>query len=259
MVNSEWYVCARQVSRPAFRLFCFPYAGSSGSLSVFREWARALPAWIEVLTLELPGRGRRYGQPLLSSLTDVSSRLVQVTAPLTDLPYAFAGHSIGALIAFELTRALRSRVARLPRALLVSGKRAPQLPHPQRLHQLPEAQLVEALREYNGTPSEVLQNPELMELFLPILRADFALAETYVHRSEAPFAIPLHAFGGHEDAGVGQDCLRAWGSHTTGTFSCEMFPGDHFFLQGEGRQQLQARVVDLVMQMAAVRTEGVAA
>lgn len=228
------------------RLFCFPYAGGSAGLTVFREWATELPESVEVLALEMPGRGRRYGEPLIGDLRKLTASLRSEIAPLLDLPCVFFGHSVGALVSFELCRALQAAGKPMPELLIASGKRAPHLPHRHRLHLLPDPQLIEALKQYNGTPDDVLKNSELMELFLPVLRADFSLAETYVHERSAPLPLPIHALGGVGDGDVQRTCLEAWSEHSAEGFVCEMFAGDHFFLQGEGRAAVRERVCALV-------------
>jgi medium-chain acyl-[acyl-carrier-protein] hydrolase len=237
------------------RLFCFPYAGGSAGLTVFREWATELREAVEVLALETPGRGRRYGEPLIGDLHELTARLRSEIAPLLDLPCVFFGHSVGALVSFELCRALQVDGKPLPELLIASGKRAPHLPHAHRLHLLPDPQLIEALKQYNGTPDDVLKNSELMELFLPVLRADFSLAETYVHQRSAPLPLPIHALGGVEDGGVERESLEAWREHSADGFVCEMFAGDHFFLQGEARAAVRERICALVRARSSVATE----
>ncbi|MCW8128218.1 thioesterase II family protein [Microbulbifer halophilus] len=248
MKNSKWFLVHGDRPAPAYRVFCFPYAGASASLAVFREWASFLPADVQLIAVELPGRGRRYGTPLVRSLHSLVEQILTAIRPLTGLPYTFVGHSIGALLAFELARAMRDKGLRLPETLLVSGKRAPQLPHKQRLHLLPDNELILALKDYNGTPDAVLEHPELMELFLPILRADFSLAETYRHIPAAPLPIPIHAYGGVDDPGVKQECLEPWRSHTSTDFNLEMLPGDHFFIEKEARQAMRERLVARIVE-----------
>jgi medium-chain acyl-[acyl-carrier-protein] hydrolase len=168
--------------------------------------------------------------------------LAEGLRPYLDLPFAFFGHSMGALIAFELARHLARRQARGPMHLFVSGRAAPQLPDegPPIHHREYEA-FVEELRHLNGTPAEVLQNPELLELLLPRLRADFALCETYRCPAGPPLRCPLTAFGGLEDD-VTREELRAWESQTVGPFTLQLFPGDHFFLH-RSRQGLVEAIV----------------
>jgi medium-chain acyl-[acyl-carrier-protein] hydrolase len=151
-----------------------------------------------------------------------------------DFPFAFFGHSLGSLISFELTRRLRRQNAHCPLQLFVSGCYAPQIPNPNPpIHQLPDAEFIEELRRLNGTPQAALDNPELMEVFLPLLRSDIRLYETYVYEPEAPLDCPISAFGGLEDEEVSRQELAAWCDQTRSRFNMQMFPGDHFFWNGK--------------------------
>jgi medium-chain acyl-[acyl-carrier-protein] hydrolase len=154
---------------------------------------------------------------------------------------------MGATVVFELARFLRERAGLVPVCLFVSGRRAPQLP-PQRspIHHLPEEQFVEELLRFNGTPSMVLEHKELRELFLPILRADFAIHETYEYLAGEPFECPIFAFGGSEDELVDWKDLTAWEAQTKGPFSARLFVGDHFFLRSASEPVLQSITQALV-------------
>jgi medium-chain acyl-[acyl-carrier-protein] hydrolase len=164
--------------------------------------------------------------PLIQALTDA---LTEGLA--TRKPFAFFGHSLGALIAFELTRELRRRSGPIPIELFVSGSSPPHQPYPHHIiHNLPEDELLEELRQLGGTPPEILQHKELMALLLPALRADFAVRETYVYQEGAPLSCPITAFGGLSDPWYSRESLEDWRTHTTSAFSSHMLPGDHFFL-----------------------------
>jgi len=164
-----------------------------------------------------------------------------------NLPYVFFGHSLGALIGFELACQLRRQNSTDPVHLFVSGRRAPQIPDPNPpIHQLPEAEFIDELRRFDGTPEEVLKHPELMEIFLPVLRADFALLETYEYTSEKPLDCPITAFGGLQDRKATREELAAWRDQTHGDFRLQLFPGDHFFLHSVQPILLQAIAQDLI-------------
>ncbi len=166
--------------------------------------------------------------------------------PLADLPFAFFGHSLGALIAYELARALRRRGGPEPLALLLSGRRGPRVPpREEPIHALPEAEFMARLRELNGTPEEVLEHGELMALLLPLLRADFALHETWELRPEEPLGIGISAFGGLADPEVTREDLEDWRGETRGRFRLRMLPGDHFFLHSERALLIEAVARDL--------------
>lgn len=167
-----------------------------------------------------------------------------------DQPFAFFGHSMGALVAFELARHLRHRYGLAPELLVLSGHGAPQLPAPgPPIHQLPEPAFIQKLRELNGTPEEVLSHDELRQLLLPVIRADFTVCETYAFEHDAPFEFPLSAYGGLADDHVGREALEAWSEHTTGPFQVRMFPGDHFYINTQRPLLLRtlAREVDTVV------------
>lgn len=220
------------------RLFCFPYAG--GNAQTFRNWSNQLPDTIEVCPAELPGHGRRMKEPPHSDLKALLEEIVAVIPHYFDKPFAFFGHSMGALIAFELTRLLRDRLwqrAKLDRAqslpdhLFVSGRRAPQIPEDDPpSYNLPDAELIKKLRWLKGTSAKILDDPEMMQLMLPILRADFAVCETYKYQPAAPLPCPITAFGGWRDPAIRHGGLKGWREQTTNNFTKKTFPGNHFFL-----------------------------
>jgi medium-chain acyl-[acyl-carrier-protein] hydrolase len=199
---------------------------------MFRTWPDDLPPDIEVCPVQLPGRESRLKEPPFTRLKHLVQTLVPLLCPYLSIPFAFFGHSMGALISFELARQLRRRSGLSPVHLFVSGRPAPPIPAPDPpIHELPESAFVEELRRLNGTPESVLQNPELMQLVLPILRADFALSETFVYSTEDPLDCPISAFGGLQDGEVSHNDLAAWREQTHSSFTLRIFPGNHFFLQ----------------------------
>ena len=232
------------IRRPApnpqarLRLFCFPYAGSTAS--AFRNWPDHLPACVEVCPLQLPGRENRLDEVPFTSLEPMVRTLANVLSPFMDRPFAFYGHSMGTLIAFELARELRRLRRPLPVQLFVSGRCAPHISDPdKRLHKLSDAEFIEGLRRYNGTPEAVLNNAALMEFMLPLLRADFTACETYTCKGEQPLDIPISAFAGTEE--YCRDMLGAWGDQTSAHFEEELVTGGHFFLHSE-----RARFVGII-------------
>jgi len=157
----------------------------------------------------------------------------------SDLPFAFFGHSMGSLISFELARRLRRERQQEPIHLFVSGRSAPQLPDEEPpAHNLPEPEFLEELRRLNGTPKEALAYPELMQILIPILRADFSVCETYIYTEEPPLACPISAFGGTQDSDVSREDMEAWRRQTRASFTLRMFSGDHFFLHSAEEQLL---------------------
>lgn len=237
--SSPWIVPPRSALTPRRRLFCLPYAG--GAASIYRDWPSLAPPGVGVCAIQLPARERRLREAPLASMSAVLEGLTPALRPWLDLPFALFGHSIGALIAFELTRRLRRDKGPQPDWLFVSACTAPQLARPshQPLHDLPRDELVAELRRLQGTPEAVLDHPELLDLLLPALRADFAVWETYRYTDEPPLACPLTAVGGRDDPEVSEEGVRAWAQQTTGPFDAHLFPGDHFFLRPAQDQLLE--------------------
>jgi medium-chain acyl-[acyl-carrier-protein] hydrolase len=211
------------------RLFCFPYAG--GTTLTYRNWEANLPASVEVVPVELPGRGSRLSEPFTPDLVEMAKAIAHMLLPHLDKPFAFFGHSMGATLSFELARELRRAHGREPSGLFISGRLAPQLPRRHEItFDLPEPEFVEEIRRLNGTPKEVLEHPELMQIIIPLLRADFEACQTYTYTPEPPLSCPFIVFGGLQDKDISRDELEAWSEHTTGAFSLRMMPGDHFFV-----------------------------
>jgi len=244
---SPWI--AYRVPRPAarVRLVCFPYAG--GAASLYRGWAEALPPDVELLSVQPPGRESRLREPPLRDMDPfVEAADSDLAAELDRGPYALFGHSLGALCAYELARRRRVAGRSAPVHLLVSAHQAAQLPwEDEPLHDLPSGRFRERLRELRGTPAEVLDHPELMELVEPMLRADFHLNETYRHRPGPLLGCPITAFGGIDDGDVPRARLEPWDEVTRGPFRLRMLPGGHFFLhEAEGRAELLAEIARIL-------------
>lgn len=247
---TDWVRCPRPSDQAVARLFCLPYGG--GGAAIFREWPRDLWPAIEVWQVQLPGREARHREAPRSRLDELVQPIAEALLPHLDRPYAIFGHSMGALIGFELARLLRRKAAPDPSHLFVSARRAPHVTDAHApLHALPDQDLVEALcRRYNGMPRAVLESADLMRLFLPIIRADLTLTEVYTHTREEPLVCPISAFGGLDDGAVLRDDLAAWGDHTRGSFTLRMLPGGHFFLQTI-RQRLLSAISDDLRQTLA--------
>jgi medium-chain acyl-[acyl-carrier-protein] hydrolase len=230
---NPWIQRPRPQPGAAIRLICLPYAG--GGASVFRGWPDGLPAEVEVLAVALPGREARIKEPLFDRLPPLLAALADALAPELNRPYAIFGHSLGAMLGFYLARELRRRGHRAPLHLFASGRRAPQLPDMLELqgaHELSDPRFIEAVARFGGVPDALLERPELMAMFLPMLRADFAVHETAAFVPDEPLGCPITALGGSDDASSTTVAdLEAWGAHTRGGFEYEVIPGNHFFLQ----------------------------
>lgn len=227
---SSWTSFRRRGPEPRLRLFCFPYAGASAL--IYRTWQTGLPSDVEVCPVQLPGRGARSMEPPFKQLSPLVETISRALAPLLDKPFALFGHSLGALISFELARKIRRDYGVNPVHLFVSAGRAPQIPQQgSPIHNLPRDEFLAELRRLAGTPAELLAHREFMEIVLPLLRADFSVYETYEYSSEPVLDCPISAFGGLQDRRVSNVDLEAWHVQTKASFSLQMFPGDHFFLK----------------------------
>jgi len=244
MLATPWFLPFKPNPEADLRLFCFPYAG--GSSTVFHRWHDYLPAHVEVCPVQLTGRGRRLGEQPYTRLPPLVQDAAQGLLPHLEKPFAFFGHSMGALICFEIARWLRNQGQCEPLHLFVSGRRAPQLPPTDpATFNLPDEEFVEELRRLNGTPQELFLNDELMQLMMPLLRADFELVQTYACNAEPPLTCPISAFGGlHDEKEVREDIDR-WREQTTASFLLRMFPGDHFYLNSALPQLLGAMAQEL--------------
>jgi medium-chain acyl-[acyl-carrier-protein] hydrolase len=251
--SNHWLVCPKPNAHANLRLFCFPYAGSASV--IYRSWTASLPETTELWCIRLPGRESFQAERPFTQLVALVEALAPVILPYLDVPFAFFGHSMGGLISFELTHELHRQHDLVPMHLFIAGHRAPQLPdQTPALHHLPESELLMQLRRLNGTPQAVLQDAELMQFFLPVLRADFAICETYTYTPKPPLMCPISVFGGLQDPRVSYDELAAWREQTCSAFIHRMLPGDHFFLHSAQALLLQALTQDLAQDM---KTSGI--
>lgn len=228
-VDGTWLTAGRPNPSASLSLFCLPYAG--GGASAFRAWARELPAAIDVCAVQFPGRETRWLEAPFERMRPLTSALADVLAPRLARPYALFGHSMGALVAFELTRELRRRRLGGPRLLVASAHRAPDLPSPTPpLRDLPDEQLVEQMGRIQGSSDALLQDADVRACMLPLIRADFAVCETYVYEPDAPLECPILAMGGASDPHVSRPELEAWREHTRAEFTLRLLHGGHFYL-----------------------------
>lgn len=230
---SKWLLRAKPGGvMPHMRLFCFAYAG--GNAMLYRPWQTQIDPRIEVVALQLPGRSTRMGEPPVTDMEQLVKQLAHEIAPLTDLPFAFFGHSLGGLLAFEVTRYARVQNLRLPQHLFASGCNAPQARNPsENLHLLSDDDLIAKLQTFNGTPPDVLAHRELMQLVLPTIRADFSLAETWQYRPLPLLNLPITVLAGKQDDRSTAPQAQAWQRETEGPCRVIWFEGDHFFIHGE--------------------------
>jgi pyochelin biosynthetic protein PchC len=237
---ARWFRTYRGTREPSLRLVCFPHAG--GAPTTYRTWAGSLPEDIELLATCYPGRQDRIGEPPGESVHAMADLIAAALRPLADVPLALFGHSMGSVVAHEVALRLQSEHGISPVRLFVSGSEAPH--RRDRAEEQPEddaAFLVE-LRELGHSSLAAIDDPLLLELVLPIIRADYRLSAAYRPTPSAPrHRAPLVAYVGATDTDVTSDELADWSRYTSGTFEMRVFPGDHFYLQ-DHEQQLLAHI-----------------
>ncbi|GAA2244831.1 alpha/beta fold hydrolase [Kitasatospora cystarginea] len=222
------------------RLFCFPYAGAGAS--VFRGWGAGLPEGVEAFAVQLPGREDRFFDRPIADLDELLDALVPALLPYLDRPFAFFGHSMGAIVSWELARRLQREQGLEPVRVMVSGCRALPSHESRKLSELDlsDEELINELRRLNGTPEELLQNPDFVTFILPTFRADLSLFAGYVYRPGELLSCPVSAFGGDADPRVSVEHLDGWAELTTGRTEVEIFPGGHLFLNAERESVLRS-------------------
>ncbi|WP_235030415.1 thioesterase II family protein [Nonomuraea solani] len=231
-MTGRWFAAENTAPEAAAQLFCLPHAGAGAS--AYRDWQDKIGPDVEVVPVQLPGREARFAEPFVTSATEMAAALA---GPLLeratgDRPFALFGHSMGALLAYELTHQLIA-YGRPPVHLIVSGYAPPHLPYDpayQIVHQMPDPRLVAHIEALQGTAGEVLDHPELLELLLPVIRADYELCETYRFEDRPPLPVALTALGGADDPEAGEKTLPAWRELTAASFTVDIFPGGHFYL-----------------------------
>ncbi|TKC98580.1 thioesterase II family protein [Polyangium fumosum] len=237
---TSWFWAAHPRVAPRIRLFCFPYAVAGAN--VYRGWASRVPPDVEVVALQLPGRGPRLREPAVDRLEPLLQALRGAFLPYQGVPFVFFGHSMGAVLAFEFCRWLRRHGDAAPVHLILSGCEPPppesDSPPPRRLS---DTDLIAWMRSMGGTPEGVLDNAEYMQLVLPALRADLALVDAWRPMPEAPLDIPVTIMGARDDTLVPASVLEGWRDHTRSAYACHLFSGGHMFIRTE-----EASVLELI-------------
>ena len=235
-----WIPSFRPDRHATLRLFCLPYAG--GNSQVFHSWKEYLPPRVDVCPIELPGHGSRIREPLIKDADRLLEALYVGIQPYLDMEFVFFGHSMGAQLAFGLAHILRQSHGPEPSHLFLSGQKPPQLPRScMALHELPDAALAKELGRLNGTSQKVLNDKDLMQVLLPILRADYSITETFEHPPGSPLSCGITLFGGLADPEACRQELGCWQEHTSSSAAIFMLPGDHFFIHSS--QGLLLRVL----------------
>ena len=228
------------------RLFCFPYAG--GGASAYLSWPSFFrPKGVDACCIQLPGRDMRFNDVPITAMDELTVQICDGIEPYLDLPFSFFGHSMGAVISFEVARELARRERTLPEWLLMSGAVPPHRRKMESLHVLPVDEFIDAVAQrYSGLPREVLANKDLLDIVAPILQTDFALIERYRYEPGGPLPVRIAAFGGRRDRSVEPAELQYWGDLTAQSerFHVMLFDGDHFFLNDQ-RQELLSEIAYL--------------
>lgn len=228
-MTTNWLVRRDPGPYTEFRLFCFPYAGAGAA--AYHRWHAAAPASVHVCAVEQPGRGTRVGEPAQEDFSTLVRDLADRFEEIEPGPFAFFGHSMGGLVAYELTRELRERGSRGPMRLVVSASAAPGTPRVRRsLAGADDAAVCEELRDLGGTPEWVLDDEDLMAMALPAVRADYAALDSYRPRQHAPVDVPITVLGGRDDPIVPPEHLEGWRRATTAGARTRLYPGGHFYL-----------------------------
>lgn len=234
---NRWVTPVNTTAHAKGQLICLPFAG--GGASYYRRWNSIVPETISLFAMQLPGREERMAEPPFNRMQDLVQAALNGLVSALRPPYSLFGHSLGALICYELIHALQEQGYPMPEHLFVSGAMAPHIARATMpVHELPDNRLVEEVVRYGGFAEEILDHPELMELLMPRLRADFALVENYTFQARAPLPCPITAFAGQSDDYVRKDAVEAWQSLTATEFQLESFPGGHFFLNESAPQIL---------------------
>jgi surfactin synthase thioesterase subunit len=249
--SSEWLRGYDERLDAEVRLVCFPHAG--GSAAFYRPWHGGLPDQVELHAVQYPGRGERRTAPLVDDVRTMAGHIVDDLAPLLDRPLALFGHSMGAFIAYEAARLLDER-GEPPVQLFVSGQIAPRTPDDARDDAAParrraftaadadDEELVRHLERLGGTETELLADPEMRQIFLPYIRNDFRMLQSYRPAVSPPLTVPITALTGADDPMATPALAARWRDLTSSHFALEVFPGGHFFLVPE-----QTAVLDLVV------------
>ena len=215
------------------RLFCFPCAGFGAAM--YRTWQSQAPDWLEVVAVQPPGRANRMREAPLDSFDDLIDSIIPQISELTDLPYAFFGHSMGAVFSAELAAVMVQRGLRAPEHLFLSSRQPPNVPSPvgPLSHLSDDAFVTEINQRYGAIPREIIEAPEVLELLLPTLRADIRALEKIENRAPRTLPAPISALGGTRDRLVPEDLLEGWKSWTDQGFEMRLFDGGHFYLDDQ--------------------------
>ncbi|MGV9878657.1 thioesterase II family protein [Streptomyces sp. NPDC003006] len=246
--ESAWLKRFEPVQAPRIRLVCLPHAG--GTAGSYHAWARDLPADVELVAVQYPGRQERFGEPCVTDMGTLADHVTRVLLPLTDRPLALFGHSMGASVAYEVTLRLIARHQVRPQALFVSGQASPLYRGEDKdLHLRDDEGLLAGLRALGGVEEDVYADPDLRQLVIPSLRADMRLIENYRRTQPQRVDIPVTAYAGDADPEVSAADIGTWRDLTTAEFAARTLPGGHFYLRDRQTELL----ADIAARLTSVR------
>ncbi|NOU50468.1 thioesterase [Pseudoalteromonas sp. JBTF-M23] len=234
LAATPWLHIPNPNPQATLKLICFPYAG--GSTRSFSDWQSTLPQYVEQIMVSMPGRGSRFSEPPADCMDTLTDTLIEVLTPHLNCDFIFYGHSLGARVSFEILRKMHQRGLQTPCHFVASGSANPSKDRSKNCtHLLDDDAFIKKLKDLNGTPPAVLENEELMTLFMPVLRADFKLADTYRYTGSEQFPADLSVFAGEKDEITEQE-QRDWQNYFSGKFTYKNFAGDHFFIDSHNTQ-----------------------
>lgn len=229
MSHKDWFQTLTQNKSTVLSIICFPYAG--GGAAIYSDWAKLLPDQIELIAVQPPGRANRLFEPSYSNMNNLVGDLLGHIQTKIDRPYIFFGHSLGSKIAFELLVKFQEKGIRLPEHFVISGCSPPHLPaNKNPIFTYSDNEFIAELSKLNGTPDEILQNKELISLYLPLLRNEFKLAYEYYYKGACTINCPVSVFGGEDDKDIPEADLKSWGDFFSDLRNIHIFPGGHFFI-----------------------------
>lgn len=229
---NRWVTCPFPQPEAALRLFCFPFAG--GGASIYRAWGKLFGSAVEVCPIQLPGRENRFSEPAFKEAQALAQALASQLQLYSDKPFVMYGHSMGALVAFELARVLQANGMTTPEALILGAHRAAHLPRTREtLYNLDDKTFIERLQRFGGFPEEVLASADLLQFLMPTLKADFTLCDTYIYTEQEPLNCPIHIFTGDSDPEAPPAVMEAWRQHSSVYSQMHVFQAGHFFIRSD--------------------------
>ncbi len=229
-MQTKWYKNFRETPNSKLRMFCFPHAG--GSAQDYRKWYDYLPSDVELLVAQMPGRAERIQEKLCTNLNELIDHFCSAIISFLDKPYILVGHSLGGSIAFEVAKAIRKHGGPLPERLVIIGRSSPTVPEFSPKYNLSDEAFIDYLKMQSGTNEKIFNDKEILKFFLPIIRNDIRLADTYhdFYKKESPLSCPIHVFFGSKEVNLNRKMVEEWQSETSSDFSIDQFEGHHFFL-----------------------------